>query len=149
MADPPKLSSRQWYLTSTLGVIFLLAALLQAISFGDFENWLESLGLGSSVLWAVGLIIAEVWAALGFFRLPLMKGFRKISSWLAILVSGFWFIQTLRLVSDGAAGNLQSSGYFGGFIEQTPSWWTVIGITIVLLLTAYSLRLTDKGWAKA
>jgi hypothetical protein len=148
MADPPKLSAKQWYLTSALGVIFLVAAILQAVSFGDFEKWLESLGFGSSTVWAVGLIVAEVWAALGFFRLPLMNGFRKISSWLAILVSGFWFIQTLRLVSEGAAGDLQNSGYFGGFLAQTPSWWTVIGVTVVLLMTTYSLKLTDKGWSK-
>ena len=149
MGDPPKLSSRQWYVTSFLGIVFLVAALLQAISFGDFEAWLERLGFSSSTLWAVGLIVAEIWAALGFFRLPLMNGFRKLSSWLAVLVSGFWFIQTLRLVSDGAAGQLGNSGYFGGYLAQTPSWWTVFGITAVLLLTIYSLKLTNKGWSKS
>ena len=148
MEGPPKLSNRQWYITSFLGIVFLVAALLQAISFGDFEAWLESLGFGSSTLWAVGLIVAEVWAALGFFRLPLMNGFRKLSAWLAVLASGFWFVQSLRLVSEGAAGNLQNSGYFGGYLTQTPSWWTVIGITVVLLLTVHCLKLVDKGWSK-
>ena len=148
MENPPKLTNRQWYVTSLLGVVFLVAALLQAISFGDFEDWLTSLGFGSATLWAVGIIVAEVWAALGFFRLPLMNGFRKLSAWLAVLVGGFWFIQSLRLVSEGAAGNLQNSGYFGGYLTQTPSWWTVIGITAVLILTVYSLSLTEKGWSK-
>lgn len=148
MADPPKLTSRQWYITSLLGIVLLVAAVLQAVSFGDFKNWFDDLGFGAPALWAVGVIVTEVWAALGFFRLPLMNGFRKVSSWLAVLVSGFWFIQTLRLVSDGAAGELSNSGYFGGLLTQSPSWWTVIGVTAVLLLTVYSLKLTDKVWSK-
>lgn len=146
MADPPKLSTQQWNFVGLLGVVLIVMAVLQAISFNDFADWLNSIGLGAENVWAVGLIAAEVLAAVGLFKLPLMAGFRMFSGLLALLVAGFWFIQNLRLISDGAAGQLPSSGLFGGFLEQTPGWWTVIMVTVLLLWTAYSVRLTS--WTK-
>lgn len=148
MADPPALTAREWNVASLVGIVLIVAALLQAISFGDFTNWLNSIGLGSENIWAVGIIVAEVWAAIGFFKLPLMNGFRLLSSLLALAVAGFWFVQNLRLVSEGASGNLTSSGFFGGLLEQSPGWWTVIEVTVFLMLVVYSLRLTS-GWSKA
>lgn len=147
MADPPRLTARDWNVAGLVGVVLLVMALLQAISFGDFTNWLSGIGLGSENIWAVGIIVAEIWAAVGFFKLPLMNGFRMVSSLLALAVAGFWFVQNLRLVSEGASGELQSSGFFGGFLEQSPGWWTVIGVTVFLILVVYSLRLTS-GWSK-
>jgi hypothetical protein len=147
MADPPRLTTREWNVAGLVGVVLIVTALLQAIGFGDFRDWLESIGLGSPAVWAVGIIVAEVWAAVGFFKLPLMNGFRMISSLLAILVAGFWFVQNLRLISEGAAGELSNSGFFGGFLKQSPGWWTVIEVTVFLILVTYSLRLTS-GWSK-
>ncbi|HLG91120.1 MAG TPA: hypothetical protein VI336_03135 [Candidatus Saccharimonadales bacterium] len=147
MTDPPKLSTREWNITGLVGVVLIVMAVLQAIGFGDFRDWLESVGLGSPAVWAVGIIVAELWAAVGFFKLPVMTGFRMVSGLLAILVAGFWFVQNLRLVSEGAAGELSSSGLFGKFLEQSPGWWTVIEVTALLFLVAYGVNLVS-GWSK-
>lgn len=146
MADPPKLTTQQWNTVGLLGVVLVVMAVLQAISFNDFKDWLSGIGLDSPAVWAVGLIVAEVLAAVSLFKLPLMNGARMFSGLLALLVAGFWFIQNLRLVSDGAAGQLTSSGLFGGYLEQSPGWWTVIEVTVLLLWAAYSVRLTS--WTK-
>lgn len=142
MADPPKLSMQQWNVIGLVGVVFIVAAILQAVSFNDFKDWLASIGLESPAVWASAIIVAELWAAVGLFKLPLMNGFRLVSGILAILVAGFWFIQNIRLVSEGASGELANSGFFGRFLQQSPGWWTVIEVTAFLLLVVYSLRLT-------
>lgn len=147
MAGPPKLTTREWNIAGLVGVVLIVAAILQAVGFGDFRDWIESIGLGSPAVWAVAIIIAELWAAAGMFKLPLMTGFRMVSGLLAILVAGFWFIQNLRLVSEGAAGDLANSGFFGKFLQQSPGWWTVIEVTVFLFLVVYSLRLTTD-WSK-
>jgi hypothetical protein len=140
--NPPQLSSKQWNLTSLLGVVLIVMAILQIIGFSDFKDWLDNVGFGSTTVWAVVLIIAEVWAALGFFKLKLMRGFRLISGWLAIFVAGFWFIENLRLVSEAKSGEVASSGFFGNFLNQSPGWWTVIEVMIFLFWVIYALRLT-------
>lgn len=141
MGTPPKLTSQQWNLCSLLGVILAVMALLQIISFGDFKDWLDSVGFGAPAVWAVSLIVAELWAALGFFKLPLMNGFRTVSGWLAIAVGGFWFLENLRLVSEGAADQVTNSGFFGKYLHQTPSWWTVLEVSILLFWILYCVRL--------
>ena len=148
MKNPPKLSTREWNITGLVGVVLIVMALLQAIGFTDFKDYLESIGLGSPVVWAVGIIVAELWAASNFFKLPLMTGFRIVGALLAIGVAGFWFVQNIRLVSEGAAGELSSSGFFGKFLEQSPGWWTVIEVTALLFLVVYGLGLTT-GWSKS
>ncbi len=148
MADPPKLTSRQWNIAGLVGVVLIVMAVLQAIGFSDFKDWLESIGLSSQAVWAVGLIVAELWAAAVFFKLPLMNGFRLVGSLLAILIAGFWFVQNLRLISDGAGDNLEGSGFFGKFLEQSPGWWTVIEVTALLFVVVYILKLTNIVWSK-
>lgn len=143
MADPPKLTSMQWNVAGLTGVILIVMAILQVIGFGDFKDWLGSIGLGSPTTWAVCLIVAELIAAVGFFKLPLMNGLRLFSGALAVLVAGFWFIQNIRLVSDGAAGQVTNSGFFGKFLQQGPGWWTVIEATAFLILVVYSVSLTS------
>lgn len=145
MSDPPKLSSRQWNISGLLGVVLLVMAVLQIISFNDFKDWFSAVGFGATSVWAVVLIVAEVWAAIGLFKLKLMNGFRAISMLLAILVGGFWFIENLRLVSETHAGTLANSGFFGKYLHQTPGWWTVIEVTVFLFWIIYSLKLT---WPK-
>jgi hypothetical protein len=147
MADPAKLTSTQWNVTGLTGVILVVMAVLQVIGFGDFKDWLGGVGLGAPVVWAVGLIVAELIAALGMFKLPLMGGLRLLSGALAILVAGFWFIENIRLVSDGAAGQLTNSGFFGKFLQQGPGWWTVIEATAFLILVVYAVSLTS--WVKS
>jgi hypothetical protein len=146
MADPPKLTSTQWNIAGLTGIILIVMAILQLIGFGDFKDWLGSIGLSSPAVWAVCLVIAELVGALAFFKLPILGGVRLLSGALAVLVAGFWFIQNLRLVSDGASGQLANSGYFGKFLNQAPGWWTVIEATAFLALVVYSVSLTS--WTK-
>ncbi len=142
MTTPTGLTDQEWGITSVLGVVLLVMALLQLIGFGVFRDWLSSVGFSGPAVWAVVIIVAEVWAAFGFFKLPLMNGFRAIGAWLTILVSGFWFIENMRLVSEGQAGVLANSGFFGKFLTQSPGWWTAVEVTVLLLWVVYSLRLT-------
>ena len=142
MVDPPKLTNREWNMTGLLGVVLIVMAILQVIGFSDFKDWLDSIGLGSPVTWAVALIVAEVWAAVSFFKLKLMKGFRIIGGVLAVLVAGFWFFENLRLVAQANAGELTNSGFFGKFLHQSPGWWTVLEVSVFLFWTIYAVRLT-------
>lgn len=144
MADPPALTSQQWNMTGLLGVLLLVAAILQLIGFRDFADWLNSVGLTSENIWAVIIIIAEVWAAISMFKLRLIPWFRTLGVYLAILVSGFWFVENVRLISDGRT-DLTSSGYFSKFLEISPGWWSVVGVTIVVFWAIYSAGLLEKN----
>src|SRR5574337_792909 len=146
--NPPKLSRNQWNIIGLLGVVLVVMAVLQAISFSDFKLWLGAIGLGAPAVWAVVIIIAQLWAAVGFFRLKLPKIVAAISSLAAVLVGGFWFLENLRLVSQASSGEFDNSGYFGKFLHQSPGWWTVIEITIFLIWVIYSVRLTSAAWTK-
>lgn len=137
--EPPKLTDQQWNVMGLLGLVFIIMALLQLASFTDFKNWLADIGLGGPVLWAVGLIIAELWAAAGLFKLRLGNLFRMVSAFLAVLVAGFWFVENLRLVSDGSSVSLNSSGFFGRFLHQTPGWWSVIEVSVFMLAVLYAM----------
>jgi len=145
MVDPPKLTNREWNMVGILGVVLIVMAILQVIGFSDFKDWLSSIGLGSPSIWAVVLVLAEVLAAVGFFKLKLMKGLRAVSSVLAVLVAGFWFVENLRLVAQANAGELTNSGFFGKFLHQSPGWWTVVEVTVFLFWTIYAVKLT---WPK-
>lgn len=142
MVDPPKLTNREWNMVGILGVVLVVMAILQVIGFSDFKVWLNSIGLGSPATWAVALIVAEVLAAVGFFKLKVMKGLRVVSSVLALLVAGFWFVENLRLVAQANAGELTNSGFFGKYLHQSPGWWTVLEVTIFLFWTIYAVKLT-------
>lgn len=146
--DPPKLSSQQWNIVSLVGVILLVMAILQIASFNEFKNTLEIAGLSGPTAWAVVIIAAEILAAVGFFKLRLSHLLRVISSALAVLVGAFWFALNLKLVTVGAEGKLDSSGFFGKFLEQTPGWWTVVGVTILLFLTLYSVELVENSLSR-
>jgi len=138
--DPPKLTDQQWNVLGLAGIIFFAMAILQLASFNDFKAWLGAIHLGQPQIWAVGLILAELWASAGFFKIKMSPLFRAVSATLA-LVSGFWFLQNIRLVSDGASGVLQSSGFFGRFLTQTPSWWTVLEAGLFFFLVLHCLSL--------
>lgn len=148
ITDPPRLTDQQWAATSVLGVILIVMAILQLIGFSGFRDWLDSVGFGAPAVWAVIIPLAELWAAAGLFRLRLPAAARTVSAWLAILVGGFWFIETLRLVSEGAVGQLTNSGLFGQYLSQSPGWWTVVEVTALLFWVVYSLKLTKSAWAR-
>jgi hypothetical protein len=139
--DPPVLTNEQWSLVSLLGAVFLVMALLQLISFSDFKDALNNMGLASGATWAGCLILAELWAAAGLFKWRLSSLFRMVSASLAVLVSGFWFVENLQVVSNGTGQGLQNSGFFGRFLHQTPGWWTVLEVTLLLFWTLYTVGL--------
>lgn len=139
--QPPTLRDQQWNMVSLLGILLIAMAVTQVVSFTDFKSWLAAAGLSGPTAWAIGIIIAEVWAAIGFFKIRLSYLFRVISAGLALVVSGFWFILNLQLISNGTADTLGNSGFFGRFLAQTPGWWTVLEVTVVLFWTLYALGL--------
>lgn len=146
MQDPPKLTSRQWNVVGLLGITFVVMALLQAISFSDFKDWLNSIGLGAPETAAVLIIILELLAAVSMFKVKLPGIVRMLSMLSAIFIGGFWFFQNLRLVAETQSGQLQSSGFFGSYLNQSPGWWTVLETSIFLLWVVYALKLT---WPKS
>lgn len=141
----PALRGKDWYLSNLLGAVFVVMAILQIISFNGFKEALRGIGLTSSpAVWAVLLIIVELWAMLGFFKIRLNPLARRLSGLFAVLVSGFWFIQTMKLVSEGAAGQLPGSGFFGKYLQQSPGWWTVVEASLLLFTVVYVLSLSDS-----
>lgn len=139
--EPPQLTDKEWNILGVVGLVFLLMAVLQLASFSEFSDWLKQVGFSQPKAWGVVLILAELWAAAGFFKLKLSPLFRIVSTTLALLVSGFWFVQNIRLVSGTMPDNLGSSGFFGRFLEQTPSWFTVLEAGALLFGVIYSLEL--------
>lgn len=146
MSGQPKLTDGQWNMAMSAGVILLVMAVLQASGFSDFKNVLSDIGLSSSpALWAALIMVAEVWGALGFFKLRLNNLARGLSGLFALSVSFFWFYENLKLLSEGAAGQLSNSGFFGKYLHQSPSWWTVVEASLFLFWVLYVVKLT---WGK-
>lgn len=141
--EPPKLTDTQWNLTGLLGIILILMAILQLVSFGSFKDWLGQVGLSGPTVWAILIIIAELWGAAAYFKVRLSPLFRAVSSLLAMLAAGFWFVENLQLIAGGAAGQLDSSGFFGHYLNQSPGWWTALEVTVLLFWTIYSVGLTS------
>lgn len=138
---PPKLTDQQWGMVGIAGVVLIVAAICQILSFNDFSDVLSGFGLDGPNVWAAIIIVAELWGSATFFKIRLSNPFRMVSAFAALLASGFWFIMNLSLVSDGLGTTVQNSGYFGRFLAQNPGWWTVIEATVLLLWVLYSLEL--------
>src|SRR5437868_855261 len=113
--DPPVLNTEQWATASLLGLVLIIMAVLQLIGFSDFKDILSNEGLPGPAAWAILIIIAELWGTANFFRLRLSRGFRAVSAFLAVAVSGFWFVHVLQLVSGGASSTMTSTGLFGKY----------------------------------
>lgn len=141
----PRLNDKQWSNVSVLGVLLLAMAVLQLVSFNDFKGVLETIGLGGPTAWAIGLIVAEAWAAVSFFKVRLPSAFRLVGETLAVAVAGFWFIENLQLIAGGATASMVNSGYFGRYLMQSPGWWTAIEASILLLWTIYAVNLTKNS----
>jgi hypothetical protein len=138
-ADAPKLSNTEWGLAAVPGVVLLAMAVLQLISFADFRDALTAMGFSGATAWAVGVIVAELWGAAGFFMWRLSVGFRYVSHVMAVLAAGFWFVTNLQLVAGSLGGQLNNSGFFGDFLKQAPSWITVLEVTVLLFWIVYKV----------
>src|SRR5438309_636882 len=92
--SPPKLTREQWWASGALGVVLIVMAVTQLITFSDFKDTLSNMGLSGPTTWAVLVIIAELWGAANFFKLRLSHLFRVVSAWLAILAAAFWFVES-------------------------------------------------------
>jgi uncharacterized membrane protein len=138
---PPKLAERQWNNVSLLGIVFLAMAVLQLWSFSDFKDWITSTGMSGASSWAVIIVLVEVLAAIGLFKIGLSYIVRVITICAVTLISGFWFIESIQLVNGSYADVLTNSGYLGRFLQQAPGWWTVIEATILLAWSMYAVNL--------
>ncbi|HCM51554.1 TPA: hypothetical protein DIS56_00220 [Candidatus Saccharibacteria bacterium] len=144
-ANPPKLSQYDSWLTSLLAVVFLAMAILQVASFNDFKSALGGLGIANSPeTWAFILVVAEVWAALGFLKVRLHGLIRFFSGVFAVFAAGFWFVESLQVVAGTTAGQLANNGFFGKYLTQQPGWWTVLEASVLLFWVVYSLRLSKR-----
>ncbi|MDB5161164.1 MAG: hypothetical protein JWO96_544 [Candidatus Saccharibacteria bacterium] len=153
--SPPDLRRRQWLSLNLLGIILVLMAAAQLLSFGDFTNNLDAMGMGPPKLWAAILIMAELWGAAGFFKVSLSRAFRKVSNFFALFAGSFWFYQTVRQISegnnvqfviDGKVQNLSAS-FFGRFLNQMPGWWTVVEASLLLFWVLYALDISAAASA--
>jgi hypothetical protein len=135
------LSNVSWYLLLIPAIALALMAVLQIISFGKFKDFLDNIGVGWPAVVAVVLIIAELWGAVSLLRVPMHAALRFIGLGLAVLVSGFWFIENLFLATSNTAKGLGNSGYFGKFLSQSPGWWTVVEVSILLYWIIYAAEL--------
>jgi hypothetical protein len=136
-------AGQQFDMGMLLGVVFLVMALLQLISFSSLKTWLLTIGFSGESAWATVIIIVEIVAALSLIRIALPSMARSLSWACAILAGGFWFVENLRLVSDNMA-QVTNSGFFGKYLQQTPGWWTVIEAGIFLFWILYSLGLAKE-----
>ena len=127
-----------------LSVVFLVMALLQLISFSGFKDWFAAVGFSAPSAWAAVVVIVEIIAALGFVRLALPPMAKRLSWVCALLASGFWFFENVRLVSENMSPQLSSSGFFGKYLAQSPSWWTILEASILLLWALYALGINDE-----
>jgi hypothetical protein len=145
--NPSKLSREQWWASSALGVVLIVMAATQLITFGDFRDTLQNMGLSSPTTWAVLVIAAELWGAANLFKLRLSHLFRLFSVAGAVAVASFWFVESLQIVANNTVA-ATSNGFFGGWLNQTPGWWTVIEASVLLFWVLYAVSLTMPAMAK-
>jgi hypothetical protein len=122
-------------------VILAIMAILQIISFGKFKDWLDEIRVGWPAVVAVIIIIAELWGAISLLQINMNRMVRFIGVSLAVLVSGFWFVENLQIASSGGAGQLPNSGLFGKYLTQSPGWWTILEVSLLLFWVVYAAEL--------
>jgi len=136
-----ELRQTHWNILAIPAIALAVMAVLQIISFGKFKDWLDSIRVGWPAAVAVVLIIAELWGAASLLQLNWNRMVRFIGLTLAVLVSGFWFIENLQLAANGGAGQLPNSGFFGKYLTQSPGWWTILEVSILLFWVIYAAEL--------
>lgn len=122
---------------NVLGGVLLLMAALQLASFNEFKDGLGAIGLGSPQTWAIILIAAELIAAASMFRFRLAYLLRWLGGLLALLIAGFWFVQSLYAVTGS---RVSDTNYFGKFFSGEPGWVSVVASSILLLWVIYALE---------
>jgi hypothetical protein len=137
----PGLTQRNWNMLAIPAIVLAVMAILQLVSFGKFKDWLEEIRVGWPAVVAVVVIIAELWGAFSLLQVGMSRMIRFIGISLAVLVSGFWFIENLQLAANGGAGQLPNSGLFGKYLTQSPGWWTILEVSILLFWVVYSAEL--------
>jgi hypothetical protein len=140
-SEKPALSQRNWNMLAIPAIVLAVMAILQVISFGKFKDWLDEIRVGWPAVVAVVIIVAELWGALSLLQLNMNRLFRFIGLSLAVLVSGFWFVENLQIASSGGAGQLPNSGLFGKYLTQSPGWWTIVEVSILLFWVVYAAEL--------
>lgn len=138
---PPNLPRNHAGAITLLGIVFLLMAATQLLSFDEFEIVLTIGGFSNATTVATVIILAELLAAVGFLKLRISHLLRVLSAISALAVSGFWFIYNIKLISEGLAGLMPNIGFFGQYLPQSPGWWTTLEATVLLFWVIYSLDL--------
>ncbi|HSW78865.1 MAG TPA: hypothetical protein VLF88_02505 [Candidatus Babeliales bacterium] len=136
----PALSSMQWNLLAIPAAALAIMAILQIISFSKFKDFLESVRIGWPAVVAVALIVAELLGALSLLRIPMHPLARFVGLTLGLLAAGFWFVENLYFAT-GSGGQLPNSGFFGKYLTQSPGWWTIIEISLLLFWILYAAEL--------
>jgi hypothetical protein len=134
------LTQTQWNLLAIPAIVLVVMAVLQVISFGKFKDWLDGIGVGWPAVVAVVIILAEVLGAASFLQLSMPPVMRFLNLTLAVVVTGFWFVENLMLVTTSSS-SLTNSGYFGKYLAQAPGWWSVVEISVLLFWVVYSAEL--------
>lgn len=135
------LSAMSWNLLAVPAAVLVVMAVLQAVSFGKFKDWLEGIRISWPAAVAVVIILAELLGALSLLRIPINGMLRFVGVSLAVLVTGFWFIENAYLVTSVYAGHIQNSGLFGKYLAQEPGWWTVLEVTFLLFWVVFGAEL--------
>jgi hypothetical protein len=135
------LSPASWNVLAIPAAVLFVMAILQVIGFGKFKDFLDNIKIGWPAVVAVVIIIAELWGAVSLLRVPMSNMLRFFGVSLAVLVTGFWFVENLFLVTSDTANALQNSGLFGKYLSQTPGWWSVIEVSLLLFWVVYSAEL--------
>ncbi|HVS79153.1 MAG TPA: hypothetical protein VHD84_02610 [Candidatus Saccharimonadales bacterium] len=143
-AAVPELNQNQWSLLAIPAAVLAVMAILQLIGFGSFRDWLDEVRIGWPTAVAIVLIIAELWAAVSLLRVSIGGIFRYYGLALAVLVSGFWFVENLQIAAQGGAGQLPNSGFFGKYLMQSPGWWTILEVSIMLFWVVYAAELLRR-----
>jgi hypothetical protein len=138
---PPVLTTAQWVLVAVPGLVLLIAAILQLANFANFVDGLSAMGLPGPTVWAVCVILAELWGSAGFFKWRLSLGFRLVAFTMALAAALFWFVESVQLVTNNVGAHLDNGDFFGKFLKQEPGWRTVAEATILLFWIIYAVRL--------
>lgn len=136
-----ELKQSHWNILAVPAVVLAAMAILQIVSFGKFKDWLDEVRIGWPAAVAVVIIIAELWGAASLLQVKWPRMVRFVGLTLAILVAGFWFIENLSQAANGGAGQLPNSGLFGRFLNQSPGWWTILEVTVLLFAVVYAAEM--------
>lgn len=140
-SDKPELNQNQWNVLAVPAIVLAVAAVLQIISFGHFKDWLDGIGVGGPAVVAVILIIAELWGAVSLLQVGIGRAWRWVGLTLAVLVSGFWFLENITQTTNGNITLAPNSGFFGRYLMQAPGWWTVVEVSILFFWVVYAAEL--------